>query len=188
MDFPGSSVLKNPLANARDADLIPGSGISPGVENGNPLQCSCLVTVHEVVKSQTWLSTYVHACTHTRTHSNIIALKYNGIKCIFVPVTIVIKFSSVAQSCPTVCDLMGCSMPGFPVHHQLPELTQTHVHWVNDAIQPSQPLSSPSPPTFSLSQHQGLFQWVRSLHQVAKVLEPQLQYWSFQWIFRTDFI
>ena len=75
-------------------------------------------------------------------------------------------------------------MPGLPVHHQLLELTQTHVYWVGDAIQPSHPLSSPSPPTFNLSQHQGLFQWVSSLHEVAKVLEFQLQHQSFQWIFR----
>ena len=67
------------------------------------------------------------------------------------------QFSSVTQSCPTLCDLMDCSTPGFPVHHQLPELTQTHVHRVSDAIQPSHPLSSPSPPAFNLSQHQGLF-------------------------------
>ena len=85
------------------------------------------------------------------------------------------QFSSVAQSCPTICDPMGCSTPGFPVHHQFPELTQTHVHWVGDAIQPSHPFSFPSPPAFNLSQHQGLFQWVSSLHQVAKVLQFQLQ-------------
>ena len=78
--------------------------------------------------------------------------------------------SSVAQSCPTLCDPMNCSTPGLPVHYQLPESTQTHVHWVGDAIQPSHPLLSPSPPALSLSQHQGLFQWVSSLHQVAKVL------------------
>ena len=66
---------------------------------------------------------------------------------------------------------MDCSTPGLPVHHQLLELTQTHVHWVGGAIQPSHPLSSPSPPTFNLSQHQGLFQWVSSLHEVAKILE-----------------
>jgi len=94
----------------------------------------------------------------------------------------------VAQSCPTLCDPMDCSSPDFPVHHQLPELTQTHVHWIGDTIQPSHPLSAPSPPTFNLSQHQGLFQWVSSLHQVAKVLEFQLQHQSFQWIFRTDFL
>ena len=81
-----------------------------------------------------------------------------------------LPFSSVAQSCPTLCDPMDCSMPGFPVHHQLSEFTQTQVHWVGDAIQPSHPLLTPSPPTFNLSQHQGLFQWVSSLHQVAKVL------------------
>ena len=93
-----------------------------------------------------------------------------------------VQFSSVAQLCPTLFDLMNRSMPGLPVHHQLPEFTQTHVHWVRDAIQPSHPLSSRSPPAFNFSQHQGLFQWVSSLHQVAKVLEFQLQ--SFQWIFR----
>ena len=94
-------------------------------------------------------------------------------------------FSSVTQSSPTLCNPMDCSMPGFPVHHHLPEPAQTHVHWVGDAIQPSQTLSSSSP-AFSLSQHQGLFQWVSSSHQVAKVLEFQFQHQSFQWIFRTD--
>ena len=97
------------------------------------------------------------------------------------------QFSLVAQSCPTLCNPMNCSTPGFPVHHQLLELTQTHVYQVGDTIQPSHPLSSPFPPAFNLSQHQGLFQWVSSLHQVAKVLEFQLQHQSFQWIFRTDF-
>ena len=92
-----------------------------------------------------------------------------------------------AQSCPTLCDLMDCSMPGLPVHHQLPKFTQAHVHWVSDTIQPSHPLSSPSPPPLNLSQHQGLFKWVNSSHQVAKVLEFQLQHQSFQRIFRTDF-
>ena len=91
-----------------------------------------------------------------------------------------LQFSSVAQSCPTICDPMDCSTPGFPVHHQLPECTQTQVHWVGDAIQPSHPLSSPSPHAFNLSQHQGLFQWVSSLHQVAKVMELWLQHQSFQ--------
>ena len=81
------------------------------------------------------------------------------------------QFSSVAQSCQTLCDPMVCSMPGFPVHYQLPEFIQTHVHCIGDAIQPSHPLSSPSPPAFNLSQHQGLFQWISSFHQVAKVLE-----------------
>jgi len=98
------------------------------------------------------------------------------------------SFSSVTQSCPTLCDPMDHSTPGFPIHHQLLELAQTHVHWVSDAIQPSHPLSSPSPPAFNLSQHQSLFQWISSSHQVAKVLEFQLQHQSFQWIFRTDFL
>ena len=91
------------------------------------------------------------------------------------------------SSCPTLCDPIDWSMPGFPVRHQLPELAQTRVHQVGDAIQPSCPLLSPSPPAFSLSQHRGLFQWVSSLHQVADALELQLQHQSFQWIFRTDF-
>ena len=82
---------------------------------------------------------------------------------------------------------MHCSTPGLPVHRQLLEFTQTHGHWVSDAIQPSHPLSSPSPPAFNLSQHQGLFKWISSSHQVAKVLEFQLQYQFFQRIFRTDF-
>ena len=85
-----------------------------------------------------------------------------------------IQFSSVAHSCPTVCDPMNRSTPGLPVHHQLPEFTQTHVHHVSDAIQPSHPLSSPSPPAPNPSQHQSLFQWVNSSHEVAKVLEFQL--------------
>ena len=80
------------------------------------------------------------------------------------------QFSSVAQSFLTLCNPMDCSTPGFPVHQQLPELAQTHIQWVGDAIQPSHPLLSPSPPAFSLSQHQSLFKWVSSLHQVAKVL------------------
>ena len=92
-----------------------------------------------------------------------------------------IQFSSVAQSCPTPWDPTDCSMPGLPVHHQLPEFTQTHVHWVGDAIQPFHPLSSPSPLAFNLSQPQGLFRWISSLHQVAKVLEFHFQHQSFQW-------
>ena len=99
-----------------------------------------------------------------------------------------IQFSSVAQSCPTLCDPTDCSTPVLPVHQQLPEFTQTHVHWVGDAIQPSHPLSCPSPPTFNLSQHQGLFQWVSPSHQEAKVLEYQLQHQSFQWTPRTDLL
>ena len=95
---------------------------------------------------------------------------------------------SVAKSCPILCDPTDCSMPGFPVLHHLPKLAQTHVHWVSDVIQPSHLLLSPSPPALNLSQHQGLFQWVSSSHQVAKVLDLQLQHQFFQWIFKTDFL
>ena len=100
-------------------------------------------------------------------------------------ITSSVQFSSVAQSCLTLCDPMDCSTPGFPVHHQQLELA--HVHWVSDAIQPSHPLLSPSS-AFNISQHQSLFQWVSSSHQMAKVLEFQLQHQSFPWIFRTDFL
>ena len=83
---------------------------------------------------------------------------------------------------------MVCSMPDLLVYHQLPELAKSHGNWVSDAIQPSHPLSAPSSLTFNLSQHQGLFEWVDSSHQVVKVLELQLQHHSFQWIFRTGFL
>ena len=99
----------------------------------------------------------------------------------------VLQFSSVTQSCLTLCNPMDCSTPGFPVHHQLPELTQTHVRRVGDVIKPSCPLLSPSP-TFNISQQQDLFQWVSSSHQVVKVLEFQLQHQSFQWTLRTDLL
>ena len=107
---------------------------------------------------------------------------------IFFFLFIINQFSLATQSCLSLCDFKDCSKPGFPVHHQLPELSQTHVHWVGEYIQSSHPLSSLSPPAFNLSRHQNLFQWVSSLHQVAKVLEFQLQHQSFQWIFRTEFL
>ena len=144
--------------------------------------------------------------------SEMIALFLNPYqKCVWVPVTphpcqylvvsafqivviligVVIPslyFTLVAQSCLTLCDLMNRSTPGHPVHRQLPEFTQTHVHWVSDAIQPSHPLSSPSPPAPNPSPHQSLFQWVNTSHEVAKVLEFQLQHQSFQWTPRTDLL
>ena len=119
-----------------------------GVGNGNPLQYSCLANPMD---RRTWWAA-VHGVTRVGSD----------------------QIRSVAQSCPTLCHPMNRSMPGLPAHHQLPEFTQTHVHRVSDAIQPSHPLSSPSPPAPNPSQHQSLFQWVNTSHEVAKVLEFQL--------------
>ena len=104
------------------------------------------------------------------------------------PYKCLVQLSSVGQSCPTLCNPMNRSTSGLPVHHKPPDSTQTHVHWVSDAMQPSHPLSSPSPPALNLSQHQGLFEWVSSSHQVARVLVYQPQHQSFQWTPRTDFL
>ena len=98
------------------------------------------------------------------------------------------QFSSVAQSCPTLCDPMNRSTPGLPVNHKLPEFTQTQVHRVSDANQPSHPLQSPSPPAPNPSQHQSLFQWDNTSHEVAKVLEFQLQHHSLQRNPRADLL
>ena len=98
------------------------------------------------------------------------------------------KFRSVTRSCPTLWDPMNHSTPGLSVHHQPLEFTQTHACRVGDAIQPSHPVSSPSPPALNPSQHQGIFQWVNSSHEVAKVLEFRLQHQSFQWTPRTDLL
>ena len=107
----------------------------------------------------------------------------------FLPATTFAKYCClVTKLCPTLCDPMDCNMAGFPVLHYFLEFPQTHVHWVSDAFQPSHPLSPPSPLAFNPSQHQGLFQWVGSLHQVTKILELQLQYQSFQWMFRVEFL
>ena len=95
---------------------------------------------------------------------------------------------SSTQLCPTLCDAMDCSTPGFPALHRLPESAQTCILWVSDRLQPSCPLTSPSPPALNLPHHEGLFQWVDSFHQVAKILELQLQHQSFQWIFRVDYL
>ena len=126
-----------------------------------------------------WRKTFVYAVISlekTRRYANFSCIdyankwKYNYCQDKFEPGLIYSgQFSSVTQLSPTLCNPMDCSTPGLPVHHQLPEFTQTHVHWVGDAIQPSHPLSSPSPPAFNLSQHQGLFKWVSSLPK----------YWSF---------
>ena len=95
---------------------------------------------------------------------------------------------SVTKLCPTLCNAMNCSMLGLLVLHHLPEFAQTHVHWVDEAIQSSHPLLPPSPPALSLSQLQDLFQWVSPSHQVAQVLQLHFQQQSFYWIFRVDFL
>ena len=114
-------------------------------------------------------------------------IKYRN-TCTCICVYVYIHINLVAQSCPILCDPMNCSTPGLPVHQQLPEFTQTHVHWVSDAIQRYHPLSSPSPPAPNPFQHQSLFQWVNSLHEVVKVLEFQLQHQSFQRNPRADLL
>ena len=141
-------------------------------------------------QDSSWAKSYLNECSPMNAVSPwcLVSL-INSSQLNLVSFSVQVQFSSVAQSCLTLCNPMDCSTSGFPVHHQLPEPTQTHVHHVGDAIQPSHPLSSPSPPTFDLSQHQGLFQWVSSWHQVAKVLEFQfqLQPQSFQWIIQDWF-
>ena len=114
------------------------------------------------------------SCSDGRGHAQWIfnQLSVYGWSCVS---SLQFQFSSIQSlSCPTRCDPMNCSTPGLPLHHQLPEFTQTHAHRVGDDIQPSHPLSSPIPPALKRSQHQSLFQWVNSLHEVAKVLEFQL--------------
>ena len=115
-----------------------------------------------------------HARAHTHTHTSKQLSASKVQRTSQDKNTFSVQFSSVAQSCLTLCDPMNHSIPGLPVHHQLPEFTQTHVHRVSDAIQPSYPLLSPSPPAPNPSQHQSLFQWVNSSHEVAKVLEFRL--------------
>ena len=138
-----------------------------GGGNGNPLQCSCLESPRDGVA---WWAA-VYGVTQSRTRMKRLSK---------------VVVQAVAQLYWTLWDPIDCSTPGFPVLHNLPELAQTHAHWIGDVIQPSHLLSSPSPPALNLSQHQSLFQWVSSSHQMAKVLELQLQ--SFQWIFKVDFL
>ena len=147
--------------------------------------CDCYVCISEegvpCALAPEWiLSKPIHVCSMADLDHQLTSILIFQLK--------IFQFSSVAQSCPTLCNPMDCSTPGLPVYHQLMEFTQIHVHQVSDAIQPSHPLSSSSPPDLSLSQNQGLFQWVSSSHQVAKVLEFQLQHQSFQWTLRTDLL
>ena len=142
---------------------------------GNPLQYSCLENPRD--RGAWWAAVY--GVTQRWT-----LLKQLSSSSSSMP----LLFRSVAQSCLTLCNPVNRSTPGLPVHHQLPESTQTHVHWVADTIQPSHSLLSPTPPALNLSQHQGIFKWVSSSHQVAKVLEFQLQHHIFHWTPRTDLL
>ena len=168
---------------------ISGLGRSPGEGNENLCRYSCLensmnrgarwVTVHGVEKNQTWLS----VCASTRSWFTMLITA--------VQQSDLVRFSSVQFSRSVVSNSLrprGLQHARLPCPYQLLELAHTHVHRISDAIQPSHPLSSPSPPAFNVSQHQGLFQWVYSSHQVAKVLGFQLQYQSFQWTPRTDLL
>ena len=135
----------------------------------------------------------VRLCSLSSFQNNLPSIAFPKMKSVFLTEQFSVfqnqfQFSSAAQLCLTLCDPMDRSTSGLSVHHQLPEFTQTHAHRVGDAIQPSHPLSSPSPPAPNLSQHQGLFQWVNPSHEVAKVLEFQLQHQSFQWTPRTDLL
>ena len=152
LGFPGGSEVKASACNVGDLGSIPGLGRSPGEGDGNPLQYSCLenpmaggawwATVHGVAKSRTRLSNFASFLSFTFIE--------------YIPSEVSVQFSRSVVS--NLCDRMDYSTPGLPVHHQLPESTQTHVHWVGDVIQPSHPLLSPSPPAFNLSEHQSLFQ------------------------------
>ena len=149
--------------------MLPGVSQSLIPNLSNPLVMDIQVSSNHGYHKQSWTD-YLPMCFFMDLCEDFSRLCIQELVCWITG----IQFSSVAQSCPTLCDPMNRSTPGLPVHHQLPEFTQTHVHRVSDAIQPSHPLSSPSPPAPNPSQHQSLFQWVNSLHEVAKVLEFQL--------------
>ena len=144
--------------------------------------CMCLIILFDFVARASALFPH-KTCTWNASSSFI--HNFLNLEAVVVAFT---DCCSVPKSCLDLCDPMDCSPPGFPVLCCLLELAQTPVHWVGDAIQPSYPLSPPSPLAFNLSQHQGPFQWICSSHQVAKVLELQLQHQSFRWIFRVGFI
>ena len=178
-----------------------------GEGNGNPLQCSCLenprtrgawwAAVYGVAQSRTrlkWLSSSSSSSSLLiRKTPMIVSFKiyfHGDLAFSWVWNFRFAKWSccSVAKSCPTLCDPVAYSTPGFPVLHYLLDFAKSHVHWVNDAILPSHPLLPPSPPALDVSQHQGLSQWVGSSYRVANVLALQFQHQSFQWIFRVDFL
>ena len=159
-------------------DCCPPDSSLPGILQARILELGCHALLQGIFRPRDQICISCSSCTAGRFFTTEPWGKPN----------VIYVQCSVAQSCPTLCDPMTHSTLGLPVHHQLPEFTQTHVHWVGDVIQPSHPLSSPSPPALNPSQHQALFQWVNSSHQVAKVLEFQLQHQSFQWTPRTDLL
>ena len=166
--FPGGSDGEESACNVGDLDLIPGLGRSPKERNGYPLQCFCLGNPME--RGIWWALGFVPFCCIKlmeycfamlqETGGSVPGLGRSSGEANGDPLqySCLVRHSSVAQLCLTLCDPMNCSTPGLPVHHQLLEFTQTHVHRVSDAIQPSHPLSSPSPPAPNPSQHQSLFQ------------------------------
>ena len=193
--FPGDSDGSESACKAGGPGSISGTGRFSGEGNGSTYSSifawripskrsltGCTPWCHresDVQNEQLTFSffrVYIYTCIHSFTKLSLRNYKslwhmVNENSSIFL---YSVQFSSVAQSCLTPWDPMNCSTPGLPVHHQLQEFTQTQVHWVSDAIQPSHPLSSPSPPAPNPSQHQSLFQWVNSSREVAKVLEFQL--------------
>ena len=150
-----------------------GDILSPGIEPRSPaLQADSLPT--EPHREGNKIRGPVFSMSHRQKYGQ--TFNQPPCLCSYLGMLSSVHFSSVTQSCQTLCDPMNHSTPGLPVHHQLPEFTQTHAYRVGDAIQPCHPLSSPCPPNPNPSQHQGLFQWVNSSHEVAKVLEFQLQH------------
>ena len=211
MVFPGSSAGKESTCNAGDPSSIPGLGRSPGEGIGYPLQYSWASLEAQMVENPSALQETWVQCLGwedpleegTATHSSVldwrIPMDWGALWATVHGITeldttewlstyiYIYMYVCMYESCPTLCDPIDWSMPGFPVHHQLPEFAHNHIHRVGDAIQSSHPLSSSSPLAFNLSKHQSLFQWVHCSHQVARVLELQLQHKSFQWIVSISF-
>ena len=177
-DFPGAPVVGNPSCSAGNVGSIVGWGnkiphttgqLCPHTITTEPV-CSraCVPQLESLSVTTTKRIQHLAKKTPCAMAKTLHSLMHKYIQIRSD------QIRSVAQSCPTLCDPMNCSTPSLPVHHQLPEFTQTHGHRVSDAIQSSHPLASPSPPAPNPSQHQSLFQWVNSSHEVAKVLEFQL--------------
>ena len=165
--------------------------LSPTKISNDVYNCCCSVTSHVWLFATQWTAACQASLSHTISWNlpkfmSIASVMPSSHLIRWHPLLLSFSLNSVAQLCLTICDTQDFSTPGFPVHHQLPDLAQTHVYRVSDATQPSYLLTSTSPPAFHLSQHQSLFQWVSSLYHVTKVLELQHQW--FQWVFRTDFL